>query len=74
MTEDSKQTNQKAHFWLDESYVTASKPLTDQPYLKAHVVIIIIIIINHHHQYYNGRCGREKRRRILFQPVASEVR
>jgi hypothetical protein len=25
-------------------------------------------------QYYNGRCGREKRRRILFQPVASEVR
>jgi hypothetical protein len=36
--------------------------------------------INHHHhhqyynQYYNGRCGREKRRRIWFQPVASKVR
>jgi hypothetical protein len=30
------------------------------------------IIINH--QYYNARCGREKRRRIWFQPVASEVR
>jgi hypothetical protein len=25
------------------------------------------------HQYYNGRCGRERRRRIWFQPVASEV-
>jgi hypothetical protein len=26
------------------------------------------------YQYYDGRCGREKRRRIWFQPVASEVR
>jgi hypothetical protein len=37
------------------------------------VPAVIINHHHHHHQYY-GRCGREKRRRILFQPVASEVR